>query len=216
MTRPSASQFRQKLVLELASTRWPRRIALYGVEDEHLASKLGVRKDVLNDAINLVRSGFRSPEQQNEGAEPSKLVQLRMHYPVEVMTLVANLATEMNTATTNLVRDLLHAAMQTSHEPSHQPRLRQRKAVLRGKLLSGVVTHEYMLLSPALKECVQYRAIAYGETPHGYVRAWLVDLVEGRLGHIDIQSIRLSQMFDSIEAYVIPVLPDLPVVEGEP
>jgi len=213
VAKPSPEQFRKSLIVELASTRWPRKIALYGADaekDYNLAVRLGVQEDVLAEAIRLVRLGFRTTEQEPE-PELSKVVAFRMEYPVELMKLVKNLGVAMSRPPITLIRDLMHAAMQTTCEPTRKPPIRKRKSViLRGKPLSGRVGNDTMRVSRALKQAIQYRAIAYGETPHAYVRAWLVDLVDGKLGHVDIQPIRVGQMFDSVEAYVLPVLDQKP------
>lgn len=213
MGQQSPEQFRKRLIVELASTRWPRNIALYGADrekDNNLAVRLGVQEDVLAEAIRLVRLGFRTTDQAPD-PEISKLVAFRMEYPVELMKLVKNLGVAMGRAPITLIRDLMHAAMQTACEPTRRPPVRKRKAVvLRGKLLSGRAGNDTMRISRALKQAIQYRAIAYGETPHAYVRAWLFDLVEGKLGHVDIQPVRTGQMFDSVEAYVLPVLEQKP------
>jgi hypothetical protein len=208
----TAEQFRKKLVTNLAyGTRWPRQVALHG-GGEGLAERLGVTQDVLDEAISLCRMGFRAPPRSGfdypgkPGTKPSELALLRMSYPLEIMTLVRNLALTMHRAPMNLVRDMLHAAMLTTSEPSRQPRYRHRKMVFRGKLLSGKQVDDNVRISPALKEVIRRRAVAYGETPHAYVRCWLIDLVEGRLGHIDMPPLRMGQMFDSEEAYVLPLL----------
>lgn len=207
MSKPTPAEFRQKLIADLVySTRWPRQVALHGGE-EGLAKELGVQEDVLQEAISLARAGFRTdPDRVKPGTKPSGLVPFRMHYPAELLILATNLALEMGRAQGSLLRDMLHAAMQSTTEPTKQPRLRYRKIMLRGKLLSGKFTYAFVMISPALKEAVSRRAIAFGETMHAYVRCWLVDLVEGRLGHLDLQHVRLGQMFDSVDAYVLPAL----------
>ena len=217
MTDPTPEQFRKKLIAELTyKTRWPRQVALHGGE-EGLAVRLGVQEDVLTEAIRLSRLGFRLPDRPGKpGPKPSKLVLFHVHYPVEIMSLANNLALELGRAPTNLLRDLLHAAMQTTSEPSGEPRMRYRKIILRGKLLSGRFADENVRISPALKDVIHCRAIAYGQTAHAYVRCWLLDLVEGRLGYLKMPPIRPSQMFDSVDAYVMPVLTDLPSAEQTP
>lgn len=214
--RRTPEQFRKWLLVELASTHWPRHIAIYGADDgdekyQNLAVRLGVQEAVLAEAIDLVRFGFRTTQKKNIEPELSKRVAFRMKYPSELMKLVTNLGVVMNCTPTTLVRNLMHAAMQTTHEPTLRVRGRQRKrAVLRGKVLSGHIDSYLVRLSRALKQAIQCRALAYGESPHAYVRAWLIDLVEGKLGHIDIQPVRIGQMFDSVEAYVLPVLEQKP------
>jgi hypothetical protein len=43
---------------------------------------------------------------------------------------------------------------------------------------------------------------------HRYVRNWVLDLVDGKLGYLDLEQVaEMGQMFDDPGAYVLPKLP---------
>jgi hypothetical protein len=201
MAQVGPEVFRRKLIQRLIDeTRWPRQAALSGVHPR-FAERLGVTESVFLEAVDAVRAGYRTKPSDRKR---STLVTLRMVTPIEITYLVDNLAVTLDRTRTGLIRDLVHAAMLSTHEPTRQPRAKIKKMVFRDRLLSGKWRYDGPRISQGLKAAVVRRAHAFGEAPSLYVRAWLIDLVEGRLGDLEIPPIRSGQMFDSPEAYVLP------------
>ena len=186
-------------------TKWGRIRALQRGR-ENLAAELGVTDEVLDEAAHLVRTGYKC----NKPGQTTGTGYLHIAIPVELHVLLSNMSTLMQRAPKTVVRDLLHAAMQSKLEPPHAVnKIRYKKQVLRGKVVTGKQVCLWLRLTVGLREAIHRRALAYGSTPHAYCRAWIQALVDGNLGDLDIQPLdNRGQLFDSVQAYQLPEVTD--------
>jgi hypothetical protein len=95
------------------------------------------------------------------------------------------------------MRSLLHAVLQTAHEPT------DRTAPRGGP--KGGPAHAQAVVSLGLYEAVCRRAASLGVERSRYVNRWIGDYLSGRLPPVRIRPVQPSECFDDAALYVLPV-----------
>jgi len=199
------SAFRRRVakLVVLEAPHWARFAARKGLR-KNLAAQLGVTEAVLIEATRLLRAGFMA---EGDDRPPLPMVRLRIKLPIEKANPLAALATTVQRNPTQLTRDLLHAVMQLTREPAQTSTLYGHDQIFRGRRLSGKRLWLQIVVSAGLAEALTLRAVAFGTTRHAYMRCWITDLIEGRLGDLeDLPTVQSEQTFESAQSYVLPVL----------
>jgi hypothetical protein len=211
LKRRGPIDFRRWIVHTIAfDTRWGLLESKRNTS-KWLASELGVTDDVLEDAAALVRFGYRSSPGNPSRAENGKLMMLHQRLPSRVNVLMQNLAELMGTTRGALLCNLVHAAMRTKREPTRRLTRGGKKLVFRSEVLPPTAADVYCRITRALHKALHLRAAAQGINAHRYVRNWVLDLVDGKLGDLDLEQVaEMGQMFDDPKSYVLPRLPKLP------
>lgn len=199
--------FRRRLVeLVAVESRFSR--SLPPDPDAQLADDLGVTMDVLADAIQLRRTGFRMPPSRNVRAEMRRGY---LYYSWCLWTVlgepVAKAARRRDENETTFIRSLLHAFMQTTFEPVTRARP------------EGARTdphHRSLPISRALHYVLCRRAAALGTTTSLYCSFWVYDYLNGRLPPIKVVPISAGQCFDDPALYAVPVFAGQEVADGPP
>jgi hypothetical protein len=215
--------FRKNLVERIAfGTPWGRRVAVKGPQ-AGLAERLGVSEKVLEEAAVMLRAGFLP---RVDGQSAAVLLHVMAPQPLAEALVPLSPGAEMSHG--QLVRALLHAAMQTVREPT--PRAPRRwtksgKAVkskgigFRGEQIawkSGKRLHVEVSVSRGLVEALERRAASYGATRARYIMCWLADLCDGYLADLHLSPVGADQTFDDPRAYVLPAIGDWTSGDGNP
>ncbi len=167
-----------------------------------LAMQLGVRDEVLVEAIDMRRQGFRLPPNQNELLVLKKrgMAKLRIHVWSCIAPQVLASARRRHETSAAFVRSLLHALLRTTFEPvSRRPGHREQK-------MSS--TWVQPCVTMGLYQAVCRRAAALGVTHTCYVNLWLKDYVSGKLPPVRVRVVARTECFDDAALYVLPVFSD--------
>lgn len=215
-TTQHAEEWRRELVERLALSEMAREWALAGPR-KGLAKRLGVTESVLRDAAKLARVHFSS----GSGPVPKKvLAELHLRPVPELARPYVALAAELKMVQGHLFRSVIHAAMQTSREPTKRPGkvwgplpgCEKYRAWLDGLYYAkhdGELVqrgHVHVTCSLGLRDAIGMRAAAYGVRKSHYTHLWLADLVDGLLVDMNLEGVEIGQTYDDAKAYVLPVL----------
>lgn len=205
-------EFRQKLIEELSLTRYVRT-----TPTPALAKSLGVDLDVLLLAQKLARSGFAPAEDAGIKIRDLHIFSPRaLAGPVMVIAKKSGFRVKRGegTAVGQMVRALMHAAMQTEREPERRPHgqwgplpgqedARYRLAGEQEKRAANYHTTTHV--TEGLYRAIELRARAEGVSRARYVTLWTADLVDGLLGKLPLIPVSLWQLYGDARAYVLPV-----------
>lgn len=206
----------RKKIIEIVAfqTPWARKIAMYGGQRLGLAERLGVAESVIEDAVAMVRAGFVP---RNDGKKVVKSFEVQV--PDTYFGELRAFAKQAGMQTGPYLRSVLHAAMQTTQEPSLRPvrswkktnkpanvRPAKNRTTVNGLAIHR--THLSLQLSMGLIEAINRRASAYGLAPSQYAIMWFADLCEWKLRDLQVNPVSTSQMFDDSRAYVLPHIED--------
>lgn len=216
MSRSSPEQAFRKELIDLVAYRspWARRWVTRG-RDPSLASSLGLDEVLLDEAGALLRSGFLPKERKGKG---ENIVLVDVFMPAVMVPEFMAVCDMVDMLPSQLIRSVLHTMMQTQREPSERtPRrwtpsgearkvkgfgFRGRRTPFSGKGRK----HIEAAITTGLHEALGRRAAAYGATTVRYALLWCADLIDGLLADVAFPPVSTDQMFDSAEAYVLPVV----------
>lgn len=200
----------RKAIVELIAFRtpWANKIMLH---DEAafpgLAERLGVTQELLREAVAKYRLGF-VPE--TDGRKLSENIHLFI--PSALYVSVKAIARKSKMKPSSFLRSFLHAVMLTTREPSVRLLKTGSTTVLGEEDIDQdqkdgpyLTTHMTLLVSTGLAEALRRRAAAQGFILSEYAVRWLADLHEFRLKDLEVVPIAAHQMYDRVDAYVIPV-----------
>ncbi len=108
-----------------------------------------------------------------------------------------------------LFRSVLHAAMQTTREPTLRG-----GAALTGRDDPGgsqpARKHIRFRATAGLAEALERRAAAYGVLPSRYELLWLADFCDWKLRDLEVSPTTAQQTFDTATAYALPKIEGVP------
>ena len=215
----STEDFRRELVERLTATPYARRAAFQGPQPE-LARELGVTAEVLDEAAKLVRVGFAPPD-----ASGARRRALDVFLPPDLERPLLGYAKEVGIGTGQVLRNVLHAVLQTEREP--YPRslrswvpapvagaadARRRLEALGSQVESRRKAprrstrqkHLRIEMSDGLHVAVGRRATAHGVQIGRYCSLWIADLCDGLLASVLVVPIEAGQTYDDPRSYVLP------------
>ena len=170
------------------------------------AAALGVALDVLEEAAAMTGGGHTA-------GEPA-LQQLDFKCEPSLYRPLSALAHVLHMKTSDLCRSLLHAAMLTPDEPSPRPNRSWKPLVgceaAHARLMMAstrdgkILMHFRFKVSRGLYRALEQRATAYGTVRSRYLKLWIADLVDGRLAHLQLVPVPVTQLFADERAYVLP------------
>jgi len=216
-------EFRQSLIEELSLTRYAKLDP-----SPELAKSLGVDESVLLLAQKLARSGFAPAD------EPGRVKFKMMHIfcpralagPVMVLAKRTQFqhTRGSGTAVGQMVRALMHAAMQTQREPERRPHgqwgplpghedARYRLAAGQDKRAANY--HTQAEVTEGLFRAIELRARAEGVSRARYTVLWTADLVDGLLPDLVVVPVSRWQLYADARSYVLPVV-SMPVENAGP
>jgi hypothetical protein len=189
--------FRRRLVeLVGLESRFSRSLPPDG--DAQLALDLGVTPEVLLEAVEVRRTGFRLPPSKVRRNEFARgCVQLSWRLWRTLAAPLARAAERRHLAEAVFVRSVLHAYMQTPYEPVTRVPADNEKNEKR---------HRVQTVSRALHHVLCTRASVLGVTTSRYCTLLLNDYLAGQLPPVKIVPVNVSQCFDDPALYALPVL----------
>jgi len=216
----SAERFRRDLVERLARTEFARLWATSGADPE-VAESLGVLPGVLDEAAIGARALFGRTAHTDLHAIGGAA--FHVHMPSVLANPFCSAAERMTMGRGQLLRSLLHAAMQSPREPTMRPARSWapapgqepfRAALERRSKIKRIEPGRRLTVAcwvqPGLADAVRQRAVAFGVPLMRYLALWVADLVDGLLGAVAIDCVGVAQTFDAASAYALPVLPSAP------
>jgi hypothetical protein len=172
-----------------------------GIEDD-IAAACGMSVEALREAFR------RWSENKPERTAPVRF--MAMQIPAKMRGAVETAALERGLVPFELAQSILHAVLQTPHEPVPAGRIR---ATTRAKMLTNsriVPTGKWerrKILIPmthGLWMALCLRAKAIGTIPSKYIVGLLYDLVEGRLDAFTFTKTDVSDQFLFARQYMLP------------
>ncbi len=191
--------FRAWLVKQLTLTRWS---ASPDTTPEALARKLGVRADVLVEAIALRREkALRRGRAKSAGLlERRDYVQINVRMPAEIRKHWQALCQELQLMPSTIIRSLLHQFLLTKKRP---------QSIAAWWIYKGKVVHVARGLVPAKTRVSRGAAIAlrhyadeWGVSSEAIARGLVGDLLEGRLK--GFRPVAFSELWGDPDRYLHP------------
>jgi hypothetical protein len=170
------------------------------------AALLGVALDVLEEAAAMAGGGHK--------AGAPALVKVDFRCEPSMYRPLSALAHILHMKTSDLLRSLLHAVMQTPREPSPRPNRSWKPLVgceaVRARLTMAstrdgtTLMHFRFKVSSGLYRALCARAAAHGSVLNRYVKLWMADLIDGRLSELQLVPVPVTQLFADERSYVLP------------
>jgi hypothetical protein len=203
--------FRLRLVRAIAfETEYGKRSYEHGV-CEKLATKLGVTTDILREAAEYVRRGFR-PEGMVSAADVKGIIEQRLWIAAADWAKVCAMAKARRMNMRELMRSILHYGMLSQLEPV-------RVGVVNVRIDNRRPRPGYRFtsfsVSKGLLAAIRQRAAGVGMPVATYARSLVVAYVRGELPGLTIRPVTLQGMYDDATSYVLPACwQDVPIVYG--
>jgi hypothetical protein len=192
--------FRLRLVRALAfETEYGKRSYQQGVS-EKLATELGVTPDILREAAEYVRRGFR-PEGTVVMEDIKGIVEQRLWVTVADRAKVRAMAKARSMTMRGLTRSILHYGMLSQFEPA---RASIAGARVKNRTRLGHSSFTSISVSKGLLAAIRQRAARAGMPVATYVRSWALAYVRGELPDLTIRPVPLQGMYDDAASYVLP------------
>jgi hypothetical protein len=201
--------FRLRLVRALAfETEYGKRSYQQGVS-EKLATELGVTPDLLREAAEYVRRGFR-PEGALPTGDVKQIVEKRLWVTVADLGKVRAMAKARRMTMRELARSILHYGMLSEFEPARAGVVDVR---INNRRTRPGYSFTSISVSKGLLAAIRQRAAGVGMSVATYVRSWVLAYVRDELPDLTIRPVPLQGMYDDATSYVLPAhWQDVPIV----
>jgi hypothetical protein len=193
--------FRLRLVRAIAfETEYAKRSYEQGVS-EKLATELGVTPDILREATEYVRRGFR-PDGMVSMEDVKGIIEQRLWVTVADRAKVRSMAKARRMTMRELTRSILHYGMLSQFEPARAGVVNVRINGRRTRL--GHSSFTSISVSKGLLAAIRQRAAGVGMPVSTYVRSWVLAYVRGELPDLAIRPVPRQGMYDDATNYLLP------------